>query len=86
MGETLLDAMRTAVGYELTSKTGHVALSDNYVGNNWAKMPVFLVEMGYMSTPAEDRLMSHPVWQKWLCEGMAEGVYGIAKLRGLVTE
>ncbi len=83
MGEALLDAMRSAVGYELSAKTGHVTLTDDYIGNNWAKMPVFLVEMGYMSTPAEDRLLSTEEWQQRLCEGMAEGVYKIARMRGL---
>ncbi len=86
MGEALLNAMKTAVGFELVEKTGYVSLSDDFIANNWAKMPVFLIEMGYMSTPADDRLLSMPVWQTWLCEGMANGVYDIAVMRGLLTE
>ncbi len=84
MGTLLLDAMRDAVGYEKKPATGHVTLTDKFVGNNWAKMPCFLVEMGYMSNPAEDRLLSSPDYQQLLAEGMAQGVYDIMVMRGTV--
>ena len=58
--------------------------NDNYVGNNWAKMMCFLVEMGYLSNPAEEYLLVTPVYQQWLAEGMADGVYEIAVARGWV--
>lgn len=86
MGNLLLSAMQAAVGYEQSSKTGNVSLSDKYVGNNWAKMPCFLVEMGYMTNVREDVLLSQPTYQKWLCEGMAQGVYDIAVHRGLIGQ
>ncbi len=84
MGNLLLSAMQAAVGYEQSTKTGNVSLSDKYVGNNWAKMPCFLVEMGYMTNAREDVLLSQPTYQQWLCEGMAQGVYEIALHRGLI--
>lgn len=84
MGTLLLDAMRDAVGYEKNTATGHVTLTDKFVGNNWAKMPCFLVEMGYMSNPAEDRLLSSPDYQQLLAEGMAQGIYDIMVMRGVV--
>ncbi len=86
MGTLLLDAMRDAVGYEKKPATGHVTLTDKFVGNNWAKMPCFLVEMGYMSNPAEDRLLSSPDYQQLLAEGMAQGVYDIMAMRGVARE
>ncbi len=82
MGETLLDAMKTAVGYELADRTGTVRLNDTYVGNNWAKMPCFLLEMGYMSNTQEDLKLATPVYQQMLAEGIAQGVYEIALMRG----
>lgn len=85
MGQKLIDAMKRAVGYELSDKTGYVKLGDGFIGNNWAEMPCFLVEMGYMSNMREDQLLSQPVYQQWLAEGMAQGVYEIALLRGWVT-
>lgn len=84
MGQKLLDAMKTRVGMTLANSTGMVRLNDNYVGNNWAKMMCFLVEMGYLSNPAEEYLLVTPVYQQWLAEGMADGVYEIAVARGWV--
>ncbi|MBQ8556692.1 MAG: N-acetylmuramoyl-L-alanine amidase [Clostridia bacterium] len=84
MGETLLNAMKTAVGYDLKDATGIVRLNDTYVGNNWAQMVCFLVEMGYMSNKQEDIRLATPEYQQMLAEGMADGVYEIALLRGWV--
>lgn len=86
MGQKLLDAMRTAVGYPLDEKTGKISRTDSYIGNNWATMPCFLVEMGYMTNAREDVLLSAPVYQQWLAEGMAQGVYDIAVYRGLLAQ
>jgi len=84
MGETLMNCMKDAVGYERKDSTGVTRLNDNYVGNNWAKMACFLVEMGYMSNPGEDVKLASPEYQRMLSLGMAEGVYQIALLRGWV--
>lgn len=86
MGETLMNAMKDAVGYERKDATGVTRLNDHYVGNNWAKMPCFLVEMGYMSNPAEDLKLATPEYQTMLAEGMAQGVYEIMVLRGVIEE
>ena len=86
MGEILIDAMKTRVGYALEDKYGTVTLSDQFVGNNWAQMTCFLIEMGFMSTPREDYLLSCPIYQQWLAEGMAQGVYEIAVYRNWVNE
>ena len=82
MGQIMLDAMKTAVGYDLVDATGIVRLNDNYVGNNWAEMACFLLEMGYMSNVGEDLKLATPEYQQMLAEGMAEGVYQIALMRG----
>ena len=86
MGEMLIDDLKTRVGYALEDKYGLVTLSDQFVGNNWAQMPCFLVELGFMSTPREDYLLSCPVYQQWLAEGLAQGVYDIAVFRGLIEK
>lgn len=86
MGQLLLDAMKSSVGYALEERTGRVTLNDQFVGNNWAKMPCFLVEMGFMSNPQEDLLLSTPAYQQLLAEGMAQGVYDIALYRGWVGQ
>jgi len=84
MGELLINAMKNRLGYELTEATGRVRINDQFVGNNWAKMICFLVEMGFMSNPEEDIKLATPEYQQWLAEGMAQGVYEIALFRGLI--
>lgn len=86
MGQLMLDAMKRATGYKLDSSTGTVHQGDGFIGNNWARMICFLIEMGYMSNAEEDYLLSQPVYQQWLAEGMAQGVYDVAVYRGLIEE
>jgi N-acetylmuramoyl-L-alanine amidase len=86
MGELMINAMKTRVGLPLEDRYGLVILSDQFVGNNWAKMTCVLIEMGMMSTPREDYLLSYPVYQQWLAEGMAQGVYEIAVYRGWLKD
>ncbi len=84
LGEAFLKEMKLAVGYELADKTGIVRLNDTYVGSNWAKMVCFLVEMGYMSNVGEDVKLATPEYQTMLSEGMVEGIYQLALMRGWV--
>ena len=43
-------------------------------GINWSKIPVAIIEMGFMSNPDEDRKLVSDDYQKKLAEGMANGV------------
>jgi len=86
MGNLLLDAMKEKLGYAPGEKTGFVTINDQFVGNNWAQMVCFLIEMGFMSNPEEDFLLSTPVYQQWLAEAMAQGVYEIALFREWLAE
>jgi N-acetylmuramoyl-L-alanine amidase len=79
-GETLLDRMAKSTG----AKPVGVGQTDTYVGSNWCKMPVFLIEMGYMTTPQDDLLLSLPEYQQKLCQGMADGITAISRMRGLI--
>ena len=80
MGFTLLRAMEAVTG----APAGKCTLNDTYVGNNWSKMPSFLVEMGYMSNKEEDLLMANAPYQEKLAEGMVEGIVQLARMRGLI--
>ena len=71
-----------AMKVELEAGEGKVNYS--FVGNNWARMICFPIEMGFMSNVQGEHLLSQPVYQQWLAEGMAQGVYEIALFRGLV--
>ncbi|MDU2197787.1 MAG: N-acetylmuramoyl-L-alanine amidase [Peptostreptococcaceae bacterium] len=43
-------------------------------GFNWSKVPVVLVEMGFMSNYSEDQMMSNPDYQRKLMRSIADGV------------
>lgn len=79
-GEVMLDRMQKATG----AKAVGVGQTNTYVGSNWCKMPVFLIEMGYMTNPQDDLLLSLPEYQMKLCQGMIDGIEAIARMRGLI--
>lgn len=50
--------------------------STTYSGLNWStSVPSFLLEMGFMSNPEEDRLLSDPDYQEKICNGCAAFCY-----------
>ena len=69
--KVLLEAMSEATG----AKARGVFLRDTYTMNNWSIVPCILVEMGFMSNPAEDEKLNDPAYQDLLVEGIA-GYFG----------
>lgn len=47
---------------------------DDLTGFNWSKVPVVLVEMGFMSNYNEDQMMSNPEYQTKMMQSIADGV------------
>lgn len=59
-----------------------VMQTDEMTGINWSKIPVTIVEMGFMSNPDEDQKLSDSHYQSMLAEGIADGVDRYYQRRG----
>ena len=70
LSESLLTTMVGRTG----AKMRYVSEVDIMTGINWSKVPVSIVEMGYMSNEAEDKLMATEDYRRKLVVGIADGI------------
>ena len=82
-GQIMLDALQTRKVGTINKAT--LDGTDRFVGSNWAKMPCFLIELGFMSNKIDDVLLSTPEYQQWLAESLADGIYELAIVRGVIS-
>ena len=75
--QTILDGLKAATGVQ----GGVVRMSDQFVGNNWSKMPAFLLECGFLSTPANDWILTTDDYQEKIARGIADGMVAVAEGR-----
>lgn len=66
----VLDGMAAAAGVQKK----RIWETDTMSGINWCKVPVIIVEMGYMTNEEEDLKMADNDYQKKLAVGMADGI------------
>ena len=55
-------------------KVNDIYQRSDLTGFNWSKVPVVLVEMGFMSNPEEDQKMANPEFQAVIAQGLANGI------------
>ncbi|MCY6960687.1 N-acetylmuramoyl-L-alanine amidase family protein [Clostridium brassicae] len=69
-GKVILDSLINEVGM----KNRGVVERGDITGFNWSTVPVVLVEMGFLSNPQEDRLLSSSDYQEKISEGITKGI------------
>ncbi len=74
----LLKGMREATG----AVSRGVKRSNGYTGLNWSEVPCVLVEMGFLTNPAEEQLLISGEYQDKLTEGMVEGIVAFFAMPG----
>lgn len=69
-GEIILKEFVAATG---ASNRG-ISVRNDLTGFNWSKVPIVLVEMGFMTNPEEDRLMATDDYQNKMVLGIVRGL------------
>lgn len=70
LSECVLGCYTQATGI----KSRGVVETDDMTGINWSKVPVTLIEMGFMSNASEDINMNDDEFQKLMVEGLVNGI------------
>jgi len=55
-------------------KVNGISYRGDMSGFNWSKVPCTLVELGFMTNPAEDKNLSDPVYLKNLLTNLGDGI------------
>lgn len=56
------------------AKNRGISYRDDLTGTNWSKVPTTLIELGFMSNPAEDRKMATQEYQNKMVTGILNGI------------
>jgi len=70
LASDILDSYCDATGI----KNRGLSLRDDLTGTNWSKIPVALLEMGFMSNRSDDLNMEDKAFRKKMVKGIADGI------------
>ena len=74
-GQTILNDLVVEAGMYNRGITERSDLT----GFNWSKVPVVLVELGFMSNPSEDNLLNDDAYEDKLAKGLCNGILACLK-------
>ncbi|WP_435789274.1 N-acetylmuramoyl-L-alanine amidase [Clostridium sp.] len=69
-GEIILNNFVSTTG----AKNRGISKREDLTGFNWSKVPVVLIEMGFMSNLEEDILLASDEYQNKLAKGLQNGI------------
>lgn len=70
LSKAVVDGISQATGF----KNRGVQETDSMSGINWCRLPVTIVEMGFMSNADEDKKMADEEYQNKIARGIADGI------------
>lgn len=70
----LSEAILSSLCMETGAKRYNIIETDTMSGINWSKIPVTIIEMGFMTNKEEDYLLNSSDYQKKLVAGIANGI------------
>ena len=70
LSKSILDNMVKTTG----AKNRGVTQTDTMSGINWSKVPVTIIEMGFLSNEREDKLLASSSYQDKIIQGMVNGI------------
>lgn len=70
LGKNIIDSYCAATGFKNRGVIGN----DTMTGINWSQVPVAILELGFMSNPAEDQAMQDATMQNNMVQGIANGI------------
>lgn len=69
-GQTIFNTLLSQVGM----KSRGIVTRTDLTGFNWSKVPVVLIEMGFLSNPSEDKLLASESYQQKIAAGLEKGI------------
>jgi N-acetylmuramoyl-L-alanine amidase len=70
LAETILNAYCVETGF----RNRGILQNDTMTGINWSRVPVMILEMGFMSNEQDDLAMANPEFQSTMVQGIVNGI------------
>lgn len=82
LGQCILEAYCSRASFNSLG----IQYYDDMTGINWSKLPVMILEMGFMTNESDDLRMADPDVQVLMAEGIADGIDAYFEQKGMKTE